>query len=94
MEERVALALIVVGGGPAGLCAAAVAAKEGLEVAVIERGEYSGSNNVGGLLYGTVLNQIVPNFHEQAPIERPVSKRFFVFLTPCLLYTSDAADEG
>ena len=82
MEERVELDLIVVGGGPAGLCAAAVAAKEGLEVAVIERGEYSGSKNVGGLLYGTVLNQIVPNFYEQAPIERPVSKRFFVFLTP------------
>jgi electron transfer flavoprotein-quinone oxidoreductase len=82
MEEKVKVDLIVVGGGPAGLMAAAVAAKEGLEVVVVERGEYSGSKNVGGLLYGTILNELIPNFYERAPIERCVSKRSLFFLTP------------
>ncbi|MCD6505172.1 FAD-dependent oxidoreductase [Candidatus Poribacteria bacterium] len=82
MEEKVKVDLIVVGGGPAGLMAAAVAAKEGLDVVVVERGEYSGAKNVGGLLYGTILSELIPDFHERAPIERFVSKRILTFLTP------------
>lgn len=78
--EKVKVNAIVVGGGPAGLTAAYVMAKEGLEVIVIERGEYSGSKNVGGLLYGTILNKLIPRFYEKAPIERPVSKRALTFL--------------
>ena len=35
---------------------------------------------MGGLLYGTVLNQLIPNAFEKAPIERPVSRRGLVFL--------------
>ena len=80
MEERVKVDLIVVGGGPAGLMAAAAAAKEGLDVVVVERGEYSGAKNVGGLLYGTILSELIPDFHERAPIERFVSKRILTFL--------------
>ncbi len=79
-EDRVEVDAIVVGGGPAGCTAAYCMAKEGLEVILIERGEYAGSKNVSGLLYGSVLNDIMPGFYEGAPVERPVAKRSFVFL--------------
>lgn len=79
-DDVVKMDAIVVGGGPAGLSAAYAMAQAGLQVAVIERGEYCGSKNVGGLLYGTALNQLIPNFFEKAPIERSVSRRTLVFL--------------
>lgn len=79
-NEQVKVDVIVIGGGPAGLAAAYTMAKGGLEVVVIERGEYAGSKNVSGLLYGTVMDELIPAFYEKAPIERPVSKRYITFL--------------
>jgi electron transfer flavoprotein-quinone oxidoreductase len=79
-DDTVKMDVIVVGGGPAGLAAALTAARAGLEVCVVERGETSGSKNVGGLLYGTVLNELIPDFHQSAPIERPVSRRAIYYL--------------
>ncbi len=79
-EDQVKVDAIIVGGGPAGLAAAHVLASNGLEVIVVERGEYCGSKNVGGLLYGTVLNKLIPNFWEEAPIERSVVRRQIYFL--------------
>ncbi len=79
-EDRVKVDAIVVGGGPAGLSAAYTMAKDGLEVILVERGEYAGSKNVGGLVYGTQLNQMIPDFFEKAPIERTVARRGLVFL--------------
>ncbi len=79
-EDRVMMDAIVVGGGPAGLAAAYTMAREGLEVLLVERGEYCGAKNVGGLVYGTVLNEMIPNAFEKAPVERPVSRRTMVFL--------------
>ncbi len=93
-NEQVKVDVIVVGGGPAGLSAAYTIAKSGFEVVVIERGEYSGSKNVSGLLYGTVMDELIPKFYEKAPIERPVSKRNITFLgdeTHC--HISFGADE-
>lgn len=64
---------IIVGGGLAGCSAAIVLAKAGVDVLVIERGDYCGAKNMtGGRLYGHSLEKIVPNFAEEAPIERVV----------------------
>ncbi len=79
-DDRVKMDAIVVGGGPAGLTAAHTMASAGLEVALIERGEYCGAKNVGGLVYGTVLTKLIPDACSRAPIERPVSRRRIVFL--------------
>lgn len=64
---------IIVGGGLAGLTAAYVLAGEGLEVLLVERGNYSGAKNVtGGRLYGHCLDQVIPGFAGSAPVERRV----------------------
>jgi electron transfer flavoprotein-quinone oxidoreductase len=63
--------VIVVGAGPAGTTAAYVLAKAGAEVLQVERGSYPGAKNVfGGILYTPVLNRLIPNFWEEAPVER------------------------
>lgn len=65
--------VIVVGAGPAGTTAAYLLAKAGLEVVLLERGPYPGSKNIfGGILYTTVLNRLIPNFWEEAPVERHI----------------------
>ncbi|MBU0678914.1 MAG: FAD-dependent oxidoreductase [Verrucomicrobia bacterium] len=79
-EDTVKVDAIVVGGGPGGLAAALTMAQGGLEVILVERGEYAGSKNVGGLFYGTILNQLIPDAFKQAPIERTVSKRSITYL--------------
>ncbi|MCM1564384.1 MAG: FAD-dependent oxidoreductase [Dehalobacter sp.] len=65
--------VIVVGAGLAGASAALTAAKAGLSVLVIERGEYIGAKNItGGMILTRVLQDIVPNYWEDAPLERPI----------------------
>lgn len=67
--------VIIVGGGVAGLSAAIVLAENDMEVLLVERGDYCGAKNVtGGRLYGHSLEKIIPNFAEEAPIERKVVK--------------------
>jgi len=78
--DQVKVDAIVVGGGPAGLAAAFTMASKGMDVILVERGEYVGSKNLGGLLYATILNTLIPGAFEQAPIERPVSKRSIAYL--------------
>ncbi|MFG1361302.1 FAD-dependent oxidoreductase [Xanthobacter pseudotagetidis] len=71
---------IVVGAGMAGNGAAYTLAKRGLKVLQLERGEYSGSKNVqGAILYSDMLEKIVPDFREDAPLERHlVEQRFWM----------------
>jgi electron transfer flavoprotein-quinone oxidoreductase len=65
--------VIVVGAGPSGNAAAYTAAKAGLKVLQIERGETPGSKNVqGAILYSNALEQIIPDFREDAPLERHI----------------------
>jgi electron transfer flavoprotein-quinone oxidoreductase len=64
---------IVVGAGPSGNSAAYTLAKAGLKVLQIERGEYPGSKNVqGAILYSDALEKIIPDFRDDAPLERHI----------------------
>ncbi len=75
--------VIVVGAGLAGLTAAYALAKEGLSVVVLERGEFPGAKNLfGGVFFSTILNKLIPDFWQEAPVERHIVKRRFSYLTP------------
>ena len=75
--------VVVVGAGLAGSTAAAVAARQGLKVALIERGQTPGSKNAfGGALYTHALEEIYPDFWDRKPpLERPVTEAGFWFLS-------------
>ncbi len=65
--------VIVVGAGPAGNAAAFTLARGGLKVLQIERGESPGSKNVqGAILYADALERIIPDFRDDAPLERHI----------------------
>lgn len=83
MSEKIQFDVVVVGGGMAGSTAAAIAAREGLNVAVIERGQKPGAKNYfGGALYTHALQEIYPDFFERnPPLERPVTETGFWFLS-------------
>lgn len=81
---------IVVGAGVAGTIAGYVMAKAGLEVLVIERGNFAGSKNMtGGRLYAHSLEKIIPGFAKEAPVERKVTHEKVSFLTKDSAVTLD-----
>ncbi|NLL52188.1 MAG: FAD-dependent oxidoreductase [Peptococcaceae bacterium] len=66
--------VIIIGGGPSGLAAAYKLAQAGVEVVLVERGDYCGSKNLsGGVFYTRVLDQLIPGFWEEAPVERYIT---------------------
>jgi len=78
--ERVDVA--VVGAGLAGLSCAYTLAKAGLEVLVVERGDYPGSKNVtGGRLYLNPVRQYLPEICHGAPFERYVVREQLTMLS-------------
>lgn len=83
--------VIVVGAGPAGTSAAITAAKAGLNVVLLERGEYPGSKNVqGAVLYTKNLADILPEFWKDpnAPLER------YITTQNVLITSDDSAIQG
>jgi electron transfer flavoprotein-quinone oxidoreductase len=65
--------VIITGAGLAGLAAAYTLAGEGVEVVVLERGDYPGSKNVsGGRIYLNPVRDLFPGLWDQAPLERAI----------------------
>jgi electron transfer flavoprotein-quinone oxidoreductase len=88
---------IVVGGGLAGLSAAYGLASEGLEVMVLERGDYAGAKNVtGGRLYVSPIRSIYRELWEaavEAPFERPVVRELVTMMSPGAQTTVEIASD-
>jgi len=80
MDNRVDV--IIIGAGLAGVACAYVLAKAGVNVVVLERGQYPGAKNVmGGILFTTILEKLIPEFLKEAPIERFIMERKFSLLS-------------
>lgn len=73
---------VVVGAGLSGLAAAYYLALGGLQVIVLERGDFPGTKNVtGGRLYTGPLRGLVPELLDGAPLERMVTSERVTLLS-------------
>jgi electron transfer flavoprotein-quinone oxidoreductase len=73
---------VVVGAGPAGSAAALALARAGRSVVLVERGPFPGSKNVyGGVVYGRILDEVVPEWWTEVPVERWVVRRSTMMMT-------------
>jgi electron transfer flavoprotein-quinone oxidoreductase len=87
--------VVVVGAGPAGACAATVLARRGHSVALLERGPFPGSKNMyGGVIYPRILDQLHPQWWEEMPIQRWVTRRSTMLLTDTQALTVDFRSES
>jgi electron transfer flavoprotein-quinone oxidoreductase len=74
--------VIIVGAGLAGLGAAYTLAGSGLEVLVLERGDYPGAKNVtGGRLYVNPIRDLFPDLFDKAPLERFIAREELTLMT-------------
>ncbi len=77
-----ALDVIVIGAGLAGLSAAYYLADSGMDVLVLERGNFPGSKNLtGGRLYLGAIKELMPDLLGGAPFERKVRKEAITFVS-------------
>ncbi len=82
--------VIVVGAGPAGAAAALVLARAGARVALLERGPFPGSKNMyGGVVYGRILDDLIPRWWDEVPVQRWVTRRATMVLTATQSLTVD-----
>lgn len=87
--------VVVVGAGPAGACAAIVAARAGLSVVLLERGPFPGSKNMyGGVVYPRILDELLPEWWLEAPVQRWVTRRSTMLLTDTQALTVDFRSEA
>ena len=81
---------VVVGAGPAGSAAALELARAGRDVVLVERGAFPGAKNVyGGVVYGRILDEIVPRWWTEVPVQRWVIRRSTMLMTPTQALTID-----
>ncbi len=89
--------VIVVGAGPAGSAAALTAARAGARVALLERGPFPGAKNMfGGVVYGRILDALIPGWYEEMPVQRWITRRATMMLAGDRSFTVDfrAGDWG
>lgn len=73
---------VIVGAGIAGAVAGYLLAKNGLQVLIVERGNYAGSKNMtGGRIYSHSLEKIMPGFALEAPVERKITREKVSLMT-------------
>jgi electron transfer flavoprotein-quinone oxidoreductase len=73
--------VIVVGAGIAGCVTAYELARQERSVLLIERGEAPGSKNLsGGVLYSRGIQRVFPEFLDEAPVERRITRNYINFL--------------
>lgn len=81
MENNPKIDVIVVGAGPSGVACAAVAARQGLKVLVIEKSSDFGVKNVyGGAVYLESIKELFPKAYQNCPCERFLKKHNYVIL--------------
>ncbi len=86
--------VVVVGAGVAGLATAMVLAEAGVEVLVVERGDYPGSKNVtGGRLYLEPVRSYLPDVWDDAPLERRVVKERLTMVSSSASTTVELSSE-
>lgn len=86
--------VIVVGGGVAGTVCSYLLAQQGHEVLLIERGVEPGSKNLsGGVFYCRIMQEIFPEFMEEAPIERVITRNTLSFLNETSAVNVDYWDQ-
>jgi electron transfer flavoprotein-quinone oxidoreductase len=72
---------IIVGAGPAGSACALSLARKGIECIVLERGQRPGEKNVASFVLLTdVLKHLIPDFMDDAPLERVVTEESILLL--------------
>ena len=82
-DKPVTVDAVVVGAGPAGSAAALELARAGRDVIIVERGPFPGAKNVyGGVVYGRILDEVVPQWWTEAPVQRWVTRRSTMLMTP------------
>ena len=85
---------VVVGAGPAGSAAALELARAGRSVILLERGPFPGAKNVyGGVVYGRVLDEVLPEWWREVPVQRWVTRRSTMVLTENQALTVDFRSE-